>query len=137
MGTIIETITTLQKKYSDIDFNFAQNPGTGDVTRKIDIEAVKQSVRNLLLTKLYERPFQPSLYSQLYDLLFENFTASTKYALEKVILNVLTNFEPRIRVLGIVVTDRRENNSLEISLRFVMISTQIESTFSIQVERIR
>ena len=137
MGTITETITTLQKKYTDIDFNFTQNPATGDVTKKTNIEAVKQSVRNLLLTKLYERPFQPNLYSQLYDLLFEPFTSTTKYALEKVILNVLTNFEPRIRVLDINIIDRKENNALEISLRFVVIATQIETTYSINVERIR
>lgn len=137
MVTVTDSVVSLQKTYSDIDFNFSQNPGTGDVSKKTNIEAVKQSVKNLLLTKMYERPFQPNLYSQLYDLLFEPFTATTKYALEKVISNVLTNYEPRIIINELNVVDRKENNALDIILNFTVIALQISTTYSVQIDRIR
>ena len=138
MATIItQTIKSLQQNYTDIDFNFAMNPATGDVTKKTNVEAVKQSVRNLLCTKLYERPFQPDLSSQIYDLLFEPFTASTRYALDKVIRNLLTTYEPRIEINDINIVDRQEQNALEISLTFTVIALAITTTFSVSLERIR
>jgi phage baseplate assembly protein W len=70
------------------------NPATNDVAKKNDDEAIKQSLRNLILTKKYERPFQSELFSQLYDLLFEHFTASTKSAIQIVVSNVIKNLNP-------------------------------------------
>ncbi|MDD4242731.1 MAG: GPW/gp25 family protein [Bacilli bacterium] len=135
--TITNTITTLQKNFTDLDFNFTMNPGTGDVSKKTNIEDIKQSVKNLLLTKIYERPFQPNLYSQLYDLLFEPFSPTIKFTLETVINNVLTSYEPRINVLSVGVNDRRENNALEISLSFEIVGVNVAANYSILVSRIR
>ena len=137
MATVVASISSLRKNYTDLDFNFLENPGTGDVNKKTNAEAVKQSVRNLLLTKKYERPFQPELFSQLYDLLFENFTNTTRYALEKVIKNVLKAYEPRINVLDVNLTNNPSSNALGISLSYEIIAINVTTTQSIILERTR
>ncbi len=137
MAVVTTTISSLKRGYSDLDFSFGENPGTGDVNKKINAEAIKQSVRNLLLTKKYERPFQPELFSQLYDLLFENFTSTTRYTLEKVIKNVLKAYEPRINVLDVNITNNPSSNALGISLSYEIVALNITTTQSIILERTR
>lgn len=137
MATVTTTINSLKRGYSDLDFSFGENPGTGDVNKKTNAEAVKQSVRNLLLTKKYERPFQPELFSQLYDLLFENFTSTTRYTLEKVIKNILKAYEPRINVLDVNITNNPSSNALGISLSYEIIAINVTTTQSIILERTR
>jgi phage baseplate assembly protein W len=137
MVEVIKTISSLQKKYSDLDFNFNSNPGNGDVSRKINVESVKQSVKNLLLTKQGERFFQPDLYSDLYSLLFENFSLTTKFGLESVIRQLLEKYEPRIIINSIDVTERIENNALEVTLRFEVIALRVEATYVVLIDRLR
>ena len=84
--------------YSDLDLNFAVTPGKKDVNKKKDIEAVKQSVRNLILTNHYERPFHPEIGSSVRSLLFENINPITTNILKRAIGEVITNFEPRARL---------------------------------------
>ena len=135
--TIINTIKSLQKTYVDLDINFLTNPGTGDITIKKNVESIKQSIRNLLMTKMYERPFQANLYSGIYDLLFENFTGTTKYTLEKIIRNLLSTYEPRINVIDVNIIDNSVMNGLDISLTFEVISLSIITTYSVTLERTR
>lgn len=137
MAVVTTTISSLRKSYTDLDFNFGENPGTGDVNKKTNAEAIKQSVRNLLLTKRYERPFQDNLYSQLYDLLFESFTSTTLLALDRVIRNVLSYYEPRVNVLDVNISNNPSSNSLNIILKYEIIALSITTTQSIVLERTR
>ena len=75
--------------YTDFDFNFIANPNNGDVSKKVDTEAVKQSVRNLILTNRGERPFQPFLGSNVRGLLFELGDPFTALELQKEITSEL------------------------------------------------
>lgn len=137
MGTITNTISSIQTKFTDIDFGFNMNPATNDVAKKNDDEAIKQSLRNLILTKKYERPFQSELFSQLYDLLFEHFTASTKSAIQIVVSNVIKNFEPRVKLTSIIINDDQTHNALDITLYYVIAGTTILQQYTITVSRIR
>ena len=83
------------KTYSDLNLNFTRNPATGDVARLTDIEAVKRSVRNLILTNQFERPFHPEIGSSVRALLFENVTPLNAILLEDRIREVIINFEER------------------------------------------
>ena len=65
-------IKQVNRIYSDFDLSFAANPVTGDISKKTDANAVKQSIKTLVLTRFTERPFQPRLGSPIYGLLFEN-----------------------------------------------------------------
>lgn len=137
MAQIPLTITSLQKKFTDLDFGFALNPGTGDVGKKVNDEAIKQSMRNLILTKKYERPFKPNLSSPIYDLLFELFTPNIKSTLERIVFDVINTYEPRVRVLGVEVNPTQDHNSLEISISYVVVGVEIPTEFTITIERTR
>lgn len=137
MATITNTISSIQTKFTDIDFGFNINPATNDVAKKTDDEAIKQSLVNLVLTKKYERPFQSDLFSQMYDLLFEHFTYATKSAIERVIFNVVNNYEPRVNLTSVVVNDNPEHNSLDVTLYYVIVGTSISRQYTITVDRVR
>jgi phage baseplate assembly protein W len=124
--------------YSDLDLKFRLNPNTKDFVLKKDVEAVKQSVINILLTQRGERPFNPELGGNLYAYLFENFDDITKAAVETTIVNTLRNHEPRVRVLSVDVVDLDYRNALRITLEIQIISPEV-STTSVEfvVERLR
>ena len=84
--------------YKDLNLNFTANPITGDVATVTDVNAVKRSVRNLLLTNHYDRPFHPEIGSNIPYLLFENFGPITGNQLARQIEEMITNFEPRANV---------------------------------------
>ena len=84
--------------YKDLNLNFSTNPVTQDVTTVTDVNAAKRSVRNLLLTNHYDRPFHPEIGSNVQALLFENFGPITGNQLTRTIEEMIANFEPRARV---------------------------------------
>ena len=105
------------RTYSDIDFAFTQS-ANGDLAVKYDDNAIKQSVKNLILTVNYERPFHPELGCQVHNQLFENFTPITEYVIRQTVYDVLTKFEPRILLLDVDVIDDSDNNGIRISVTF-------------------
>jgi len=88
--------TRNSRPFRDIDLDFGRNAITNDVNVVEDVIAIKRSVRNLIQTNFYERPFQPELGCGIRELLFENFTPMTKVFLQRKIEEVLINYEPRI-----------------------------------------
>ena len=86
--------------YSDIDLFFGKKTSNDDIQSITDIKAVKRSVRNLVLTNHYERPFHPEIGSGVRDMLFENMTPITAQILVRKIEDVINNFEPRARLIG-------------------------------------
>ncbi len=128
---------TLTKRYSDIDFNFTRIPGRNDIALSYDEMAVIRSVRNLLLTKNYERPFQPSIGSKVNQLLFEPMDFLVSQSLRSEIESVLTNFEPRVKIDSILVNADFDNNSYNVSLQF-FIGNNVEPTaINLILERTR
>ena len=124
--------------YSDLDLNFALTPGKKDVNKKKDIEAVKQSVRNLILTNHYERPFHPEIGSSVRSLLFENINPITTNILKRAIGEVITNFEPRARLQSVRALPDLDKNAYEIQVSFYVVNTPTELVdMSIMLERIR
>ncbi len=135
MGLVTDVVSIVQKKYTDIDMNFTRNPGNSDIFIKSNEEAVKQSVRNLLLTKPFDRPFNPMLSSQLGDLLFQPWNPLTRSSMVRVISDLLSNYEPRIHVNNITVTNR--NDVVDVILEFTIINISKAVTYSISIERLR
>ena len=104
--------------YKDLALSFEKNDNTKDVIVKKDIEAVKQSVRNLILTNHYERPFHPEIGSNVTAILFEPMNPITANSLTRVIEEVIVNFEPRARLVSV---DARPNlgwNAYEVTISF-------------------
>ena len=104
--------------YKDLNLNFSANPVTGDVTTVTDVIAIKRSVRNLLLTNHYDRPFHPEIGSNVTALLFENFGPITGNQLSRQIEEMIGNFEPRARVENVECTPIVDQNKYSVSIYF-------------------
>jgi phage baseplate assembly protein W len=111
------------RTFSDIDLNFGMHPVTHDVVLKYDDQAIKASVRNLVLTQNYERPFHSEIGSQIRGLLFENATPMLDIMLKRAITDTIVNFEPRVKLNDVVVTVSPDNYEVYVSIYFTIINT--------------
>jgi phage baseplate assembly protein W len=132
------TITTkVARTYKDLDLLFNIHPVKKDINKHTAEMAVINSVKNLILTNHYERPFQPDLGSNVSKLLFENMDAVTASSLEREITQVINNFEPRVSIYRVAVIPDYDNNGFTVDMEF-LINNQtdpIEITFFL--ERVR
>jgi phage baseplate assembly protein W len=126
-----------ESTYSDLDLLFRPNPVTGDINPLRDTEAVKKSVVNLVLTNFNERPFQPEIGSGVRGLLFEPADDITIHGIEEAVRRVITNFEPRVRILEIDSEFFEDQNAYRLTLEFQVVSTGQVATTTIVLERIR
>lgn len=118
---------TNQKIYSDLDLRFTPQPGNKDVAMSYDTQAVVRSIKNLLLTRPYERLFQPELSSQVDNLLFEPISALTGNQLKSEITRIINNWEPRAKIATMEVVAIQEQNGYSVSL-FFYVGNQVEPT---------
>ena len=125
------------RTFSDLDFNFLVHPRTKDVSTRYDEDAIKQSLRNLILTRNYERPFRSYLGSQVNALLFEPISPLLTSMLEKAIADVIQNFEPRVDLLGVTVQYSPHNNDVYINISFKIRNTQTPMSVNLILERTR
>lgn len=133
-------MTRSARTFSDIDLNFLpkQIPGgKGDVFKKFDENAIKQSVKNLVLTNHYERPFHPEIGSSITALLFEPYTPMLQSMLEQAIINTITNFEPRVRLLEVEVSMNPDNQTVFVQITFQIINTTAPITVEFTLQRTR
>ena len=129
--------TRNSRQFRDIDLDFNRNAVTNDVAVVEDVIAVKRSVKNLIQTNFYERPFHPELGCGIRELLFENFTPMTRIFLQRKIEEVLINYEPRINLQNVAVDDDQDNNRLVVDIYFYVIGVpgpQVVQTF---LQRVR
>ena len=112
--------------YKDIDLAFAAKPA-GDVFKKTDAAAVKQAVRNLLLTNRGEKPFQPDFGANLNEVLFNLDTEFDPDFVQDLIAEAIKNFEPRALVLSVSVSTDGDNNRLDATVEFQVVNTEAVS----------
>jgi len=123
--------------YKDFDLSLTKNALTGDIGVKTDTAAINQSVKTLILTNFYERPFQPTVGSNARALLFEPADPLTIADLKNVIEMTLINFEPRIEVLDVSVFDQSDSNAYQVSIRYMMKDVKEVADAQIVLERLR
>ena len=104
--------------YSDLNLNFNKNPATKDIAKLKDVEAVKRSVRNLILTNRFERPFHPEIGSDIRALLFENMTPTIQTLLTDRIRDVLETYEPRAVLNDVIVSGDMDKNQYGVTIKF-------------------
>lgn len=131
--------TNAARKYvhTDLDLNFIPNPMTGDINPLKDIEAIKNSVKNLISTNFQERPFQPEIGSGVRGLLFELADPITMHDIEMAITRTIENFEPRVILQNVEVSDDVDNNAYNVSITFQILATEQIGTATIILERLR
>jgi phage baseplate assembly protein W len=106
------------KDYQDLDLDFIANPITGDVSKKTGPDAVARSIRNLVMTNYYDRPFRSQIGSNAVKMLFENIGPLTAINLEQAISDVVTNFEPRAKLIGVKVKADPDENGYSAKIAF-------------------
>ena len=126
------------RQWSDLDLFFSKNSTTKDVSKVTDITAVKRSIRNLILTNHYEKPFHPEIGSGVRGMLFELMSPLTAHVLTKNIENVITNFEPRARLVGVRASPDLDRNEYEVTIEFYVVNTPTELVdLTVFLERFR
>jgi hypothetical protein len=130
-------MATLQKIYSDIDFTFTKKPVTADVALSYDSQAVIRSIRNLLSTKHYERPFNPDLGANIDNILFEPISPLSAGALEDEIRATISNYEPRALLQTVDINPQPDYNSYSVSLTFYIQNATLPTTVTLLLERNR
>jgi len=129
--------------YKDFDLSFKKHPVTGKLLMKKDDEAVKQAVRNLVLTNKYERPFQPEFGGDVRSKLFENFSPFIQSDMENRINTTLKNFEPRVKVMDdigvetVSVLPYPDYNGMNVTIRFKVIASLSDISLDINLNRVR
>jgi phage baseplate assembly protein W len=127
----------LNRIYSDFDLSFAANPVTGDLAKKYDVNAVKQSLKTLILTRFYERPFQPKLGSPIYAMLFDNIDVISANRLQLELELLISKYEPRVLTQNIEVIPEYDLNAFRVDLTFQVIGVEGPVTFSTILRRSR
>ena len=124
--------------YSDLDLFFGKKSSDRDINVVTDVQAVKRSIRNLVLLNTYEKPFHPEISSGVRDMLFELMTPVTAAILGRQIENVIENFEPRARLVRVNTIPDYDRNSYEITVEFYVVNTPTELVdLTIFLERLR
>lgn len=126
-----------KNRYKDFDLSFTKHPLTNDIGVKTDVAAINQSVKNIINTSFYERPFQPTFGSNVRGLLFEPADPITISNLRQVITVALANYEPRINVLEVNVRDRSDENAYGVQIKYEILDLKEEAEASIVLERLR
>jgi phage baseplate assembly protein W len=123
--------------YADLDLDFMPHPTTKDVMKKTGEEAIKRSVRNLILTNFYDRPFQSYIGSNALKLLFDNMNPITANFLNNAIREVITNNEPRVSINDLRVDFDYDNNGYNVTLYFIILNRNEPAVINLFLERIR
>jgi phage baseplate assembly protein W len=131
------SVVAKKKSWSDLDLSLKIHPIRKDIISLKDDAAIKNAVKNLLVSNFYERPFQDDLGANLRGLLFEPAGLFTEIMLRDNIKNVLDNHEPRIRVTSIDIIDNTQANSYGIIVNFKIKEFDQATSVNIELRRLR
>jgi phage baseplate assembly protein W len=129
--------TTTAPQYSDFTTSFVVHPVSNDLGRVTDFEAVRRSIKNLILTDKYERLLDPNIGSNIKRCLFEPMDGATTVMLQNYIRDTIKNYEPRARLVDVIVTPDYNNNAYHISIYFTVTFSEKMQTVTFYLNRVR
>tara|TARA_E500000178_G_C16602003_1_gene565096 strand:- start:80 stop:508 length:429 start_codon:yes stop_codon:yes gene_type:complete len=118
-------ITRNVKQYRDLDLFFSKKSDK-DVNKVTDVEAVKRSVRNLILLNTFEKPFHPEIGGNVRGMLFENMTPMVSSVISRKIEDTIINHEPRARLVGVKTQPNFDDNGYNVSVYFYVVNAPTE-----------
>ena len=126
------------RQYSDLDLFFGRKIVGSDINKVTDVQAVKRSVRNLILLNTYDKPFHPEIAGGVREMLFENMTPIVGQIIARKVEDVIENFEPRARLVGVRAIPDLDRNAYELSIHFYVVNAPTELVdLSVMLERLR
>jgi len=131
------SVVSKKRLYSDLDLSLALNLNFRDIVPLVDIDAVKNSIKNLILSNFYDRPFQPALGSNVSALLFEPADNFTMSAMREEIKRVIKKFEPRADSVVVEILDNSDRNAYNINIGFRVIAIDQRVDITLYLKRIR
>ena len=129
--------TRSSRIYKDLNLDFQQNSATKDIQKITDVESVKRSVKNLINTNHYEKPFHPEVGSNLRGMLFELMTPQMNHLITKQIEQLIKNYEPRCRLVQVFTQSMIERNGYSIQISFYVVNNPNPVTVESFLERLR
>ena len=126
-----------KRVFSDLNLDFQNNSATKDITKITDVEAVKRSVRNLINTNHYEKPFHPEIGSNLRAMLFEPISPQMTHSISKNVENLLNSYEPRCRLVQVFTLPDIDRNSYRCQISFYVVNHPEPVTVESFLERLR
>jgi phage baseplate assembly protein W len=130
-------LSTNSRRWRDLDLDFKAHPVTKDIVIKTDVEAVKRSVRNLILTNRYERPFHPEIDGGVTRHLFELSALHTKHDVKNAVKVCIANYEPRAEVIDVFVGGDLDKNGFDVTIIFRVVNHPDPVTIELFLERLR
>jgi phage baseplate assembly protein W len=131
------TINRNTRQFTDFNLLFTAHPSTKDVTLKTDEDAVKASIRNLISTNNFEKPFHPEIGCQIYGLLFENLNPLTVQIMKQTVIDVIDKFEPRAVILDVLINDNVDKNSIDVDVIFRLVNSEKPVSIKTAITRAR
>ena len=126
------------RQYTDLDLFFGKKSSDNDVRKVTDVQAVKRSIRNLVQLNQYEKPFRPEIAGGIREMLFEPMSPLVAVIIARKIEDVIINFEPRARLVGVRAFPDLDRNSYEVIVEFYVVNTPTELVdISLMLERLR
>ena len=126
------------RQWRDLDLFFQKKASNKDINKVTDVQAVKRSVRNLVLLNHYEKPFHPEIGSGVRDMLFEPMTPLISVIIAKHVEDVIENFEPRARLVGVRADPDLDRNAYDLTIEFYVVNVPTELvTLQVMLERVR
>ena len=113
------------QQYKDLDLFFSRK-SNNDLNKVTDVEAIKRSVRNLILHNTFEKPFHPEIGGNVIGLLFENMTPMTSNVIARKIQDTIENHEPRARLVGVQAIPDVDLNGYQVSVYFYIVNAPTE-----------
>ncbi len=129
--------TRSSRIFKDLNLDFQQNSATKDIQKIKDVESVKRSVRNLINTNHYEKPFHPEIGSNLRAMLFELMTPQMNHVISKQIENLINNYEPRCNLVEVFTQPRFDRNGYSVQISFKVNNHQEPVIVESFLERLR
>jgi len=136
-GSLTNKSKRSSKLFKDLNLDFQENAATKDIQKMLDVESVKRSVRNLINTNHYEKPFHPEIGSNLRAMLFENITPQISHFIGKQIEMLIKNYEPRCRLIEVANKPNLDRNGYSVSISFYVVNTPNPVQVETFLERLR
>lgn len=123
--------------YSDIDLNFIPHPLTGDLVTKTNIEAIKQSLRNVVFMEPFDIPFDPDKKSGLREILFDQASQLTESRIRTTLEWLIKTMEKRVELIKIDVLDNPSIQGYDITIWYEIKSLMITDSVKFFAQRVR
>jgi len=130
--------TVSNKVYADLDLFFRPHPVTGDISLKYDTDAVKRSVRNIMMTNYYERPFKPGFGSNIREMLFELDNPRYHYKYAEDIKKTILDFEPRVTGVEVYFGEINDRGEVDVKISYVIRQSNLDKQqLTVTLSRVR